>query len=51
MKKLLSASALLCLAAAGQAQAQTNVSIYGLIDANVSYNNAGRCEWRQAVQS
>ncbi|MBC3930710.1 porin [Undibacterium sp. CY22W] len=41
MKKCLSASALLCLAAAGQAQAQTNVSIYGLIDANVSYNNAG----------
>ncbi|MFZ6773475.1 porin [Undibacterium sp. SXout7W] len=37
MKKLVSVASLLCLASA--AQAQSNVTIYGLLDANITYNN------------
>ena len=39
MKKLLGIAALMC--SAGAAQAQSSVTIYGLLDANVSYNNNG----------
>ncbi|MDE2428514.1 MAG: porin [Burkholderiales bacterium] len=37
MKKLFGATALLCMA--GVAHAQSNVTLYGLLDANLTYNN------------
>lgn len=40
MNKFFSAGALLCLAGvAAGAQAQSNVTLYGLVDANLTYNN------------